>query len=226
MKNVNVRSLHTERLDLRIPTINEQRRLWLILCDDNVNKLYMPTPGFIFKKNDLDKTKLEDCKKARKLFLERLNNWKIQAPFYVKKIESITNGEDSNKFTWSVFLKDTDIVIGQVTCQPKDDYPEDIRDVGWYIDPKFQGHGYASEAAEALFDYMFNEVVISDIYTGAEENNPKSWGIMEKNGFEFIGLKQSPYFDDDKFLNLKEYHGTKELFNNRNKEKGKGRILK
>ena len=38
------------------------------------------------------------------------------------------------------------------------EYLENIRDVGWYIDPKYQGMGYATEVATAMIDFMFNEV--------------------------------------------------------------------
>ncbi len=63
---------------------------------------------------------------------------------------------------------------------------------------------------------MFNEVEITDIKTSAAEINPESWSIMEKLGFKFIGTKKSSYFKDDEILISKEYHGTKELFLNRN----------
>ena len=68
---------------------------------------------------------------------------------------------------------------------------------------------------------MFNEVEISDIFTGAAEINPNSWKIMEKLGFEFTGYKKFTYFKDDEILILKEYHGNKELFLNRKNGKNK-----
>ena len=219
MNNINSKNIYTDRLDLRIPTMKEQHRLWEILSDEEINKFYFPTPDRIFKKNNLSKDNISDLKKARKIFMEQLQDWPRQQPFYEKKIESINNQEDSQKFTWSIFLKDTDIVIGQMTCQPKDNNIKDIRDVGWFIDPNYQGKGYATEAALAILDFMFNEVEISDIFTGAAEINPSSWKIMEKLGFEFTGYKKSTYFKDDEILILKEYHGNKELFLNRTMEK-------
>lgn len=135
MNKVNSINLSTDRLDLRIPTMEEQYRLWQILVDENVNKYYFPTPDRIFSKNNLSKENIEDLKIARKIFMIQLSDWKRQKPFYEKKIESIQLQEDSQKFTWSIFLKGTNNVIGQITCQPKDNEPENIRDVGWYIDP-------------------------------------------------------------------------------------------
>ena len=191
MNRIDSKNLYTNRLDLRIPTMKEQHRLWEILIDDEVNQYYFPTPDGIFVKNNLSKDNIDDLKKARKLFMERLSDWEIQKKFYEKKIESIQAGEDSQKYTWSIFLKDTNTVIGQITCQPKDNEPENIRDVGWYIDPKYQGQGYASEAAEVVLDFMFNEVDITEIRTSAAEINPASWKIMEKLGFQYIGNKES-----------------------------------
>ncbi len=211
------KNLYTERLDLRIPTMKEQKRLWEILIIEDVNKYYFPTPDRIFNKNNLKKDDINDLKKARIIFMEQLSDWDRQEPFYEKKIESIQNQDDSQKYTWSIFLKDTEIVIGQITCQPKEDENELIRDVGWYIDPQYQGHGYATEAASKMLDYMFNEIGIEEIKTSAAKINIGSWKIMEKLGFEYIGDKKSTYFDGDEILISKEYFCNKKMFNDNKK---------
>ena len=217
MNKLNSKNLYTNRLELRIPTMKEQHRLWEILIDENVNRYYFPTPNRIFVKNNLNNENINDLKIARKLFMEQLSDWERQKPFYEKKIESIRLQEDSQKYTWSIFLKDTDTVIGQITCQPKDDEPENIRDVGWYIDPNYQRNGYATEAAIAVLDFMFNEVEITDIKTSAAEINPGSWKIMEHLGFKYVGKKQSTYFKDEEILEAKEYHCDKESYLNNKK---------
>lgn len=130
MNKINSKNLYTERLDLKIPTMSEQHRLWEILSDENVNQYYFPAPDRIFKKNNLSKNKLDDLKLARKIFLKQLCNLERQKVFYESKIETVKNQEDSQKFTWSVFLKNSDILIGQITCQPKKNQSENIRDVG------------------------------------------------------------------------------------------------
>ena len=216
MNKIDSINLYTERLELRIPTMKEQYRLWEILIDENVNKYYFPTPNRIFNKYNLSSDKIEDLKEARKIFIEQLSDWDRQKPFYEKKIESINRQEDSQKYTWSIFLKDSETVIGQITCQPKDEEPENIRDVGWYIDPNYQRKGYASEAALAVVNFMFNEVEITDIKTSAAEINPASWKIMEKLGFEYINKVKSTYFKDNEILFNRVYHLNKDLFLKRN----------
>ena len=219
MNDIKVRELHTERLTLKVPTMKEQHRLWEILTNEDVNKWYFPTPDSFFRKYNLDSSKKEDLVKARKLFMERFCDWSIQKPFYEKKIESINNGDNSNKFTWSIFLNDDiDRVIGQITCQPSKEHLTNplIRDCGWYLDPdeKYRRKGYGKEAAAAVMDYMFNEVGITDIYTSAATINPASWKLMESLGFEYIGNSEHAYAYE--VLETRKYHGNKQLFLNRN----------
>ena len=214
MKDIKVKEIETERLILKIPTMNEQKDLWNILIDEDVNRLYFPTPDRIFNKNNLSKDKVEDLIEARKIFLEQLNDWERQMPFYEKKIISINNGDNSNKFTWSIFLKSGE-VIGQMTVQPSefsDDNPA-IRDVGWFISPKYQRKGYASEAAKAILDFMFYEVEIDKIITSAAAVNVGSWKIMEKLGFEFTYNKPFTYLDEfNNKVESKCYEVTREKY--------------
>lgn len=201
MKNIDIKTIETDRLILKVPTMKEQKELWSILKDEKVNRFYFPTPDRIFNKNNLSKELVGDLIEARKIFLTQLNDWERQAPFYEKKIVSINNGDDSNKFTWSIFLKSGE-VIGQMTVQPSDfsEGNPSIRDVGWFINPVHHRHGYASEAAKAILDFMFNEVEIDKIITSAADINVGSWKIMEKLGFEFTKNKPSTYLDENNNL--------------------------
>ena len=174
MKFIGAKNIETERLLLMVPTMKEQYDLWNILKQEKVNKWYMPTP--------------ERFNNDRNAFQNALNDWNKQAKFYQTKINSLN--DNSNMFTWSIFLKNG-TVIGQMTVQPKKKYPNnpEIRDVGWFINPKYQGQGYAYEAASAILDYMFFEVEIEIIKTSAAKINPSSWKLMEKLGFERTGKK-------------------------------------
>lgn len=198
MNNIRIREIETDRLLLKVPTIEEQKKLWSIVCMEEVNKYYFPTPDRIFNKYNLSKDNIDDLIEARKIFMEQLTDWERQQPFYEKKVISINNEEESQKYTWSIFLKDG-TVIGQMTVQPNDEYPDnpEIRDVGWFIDPKYQRNGYAKEAAKAILDFMFNEVEIEKIITSAAVINPGSWKIMEGLGFKYYGNKISTYLDDN-----------------------------
>ena len=217
MKNISIRDFETDRLLIKKPTMKEQFALWNILRDEIVNRYYFPTPDRIFVKNNLSNNNIEDLKQARKIFIEQLNDWERQQPFYEKKIEAINEADNSQKYTWSIFLK-TGEPIGQITVQPKDEYADnpEIRDIGWFISPKYQGNGYATEAALEVLRFMFEKVEIEQIITSAAIVDQGSWRIMEKLGFKKIGEKQSTYFDDENnILQSYCYVCNKELFLNR-----------
>ena len=207
-------NIETDRLYLKVPTMNEQKRIWEIIKKEDVNKYYFPTPDRIFNKYNLKKDNVEDLLEARKIFQLQLSDWERQKKFYEKKIIDINNGENNQKYTWSIFLKDGN-VIGQMTVQPNENYPdnENIRDVGWFIDPDYQKKGYAYEASKAILDYMFNDIGIERIETSAAAINPASWKIMEKLGFTYTGNKISTYLDDNNnIIECKCYSITKEQY--------------
>lgn len=206
-----VKELTTERLLLKRPTMNEQYDLWNIVRKEEVNRYYFPIPNRIINKYNFNKTNIDDLKEARKIFMMQFNDWNKQIPFYEKKIEAINREDNSQKYTWSIFLKNGEI-IGQITVQPNDEYIDNpkIRDIGWFIDPKYQRMGYASEAARAVVNYMFNEEEIEAIITGAATINCASWKLMEKLGFERTKEKVSSYYDDnDNILNCYCYELTR-----------------
>ena len=164
MNYIGSKQIETDRLILKAQTMQEQKRLWEILMISEVNKYYLTVPS---------------------KFREKLLDWNKQEEYYRLDME---HANDPDIFRWSIFLKETGECIGRVSCHERQHEDESItnpsiRGVGWYIDPVYQGKGYATEAAIAMIDYMFEEVDISEIITGAAISNPASWMIMEKLGF-------------------------------------------
>ena len=194
MKYIGSKILETDRLLLKPQTMKEQKRLWEILMIPEVNKYYLVVP---------------------QKFREKLKNWNIQEQYY---IEDMKHANDKNIFRWSIFLKDNGICIGRVSCH--EGHEEDIsinnpniRGVGWYIDPMYQGYGYATEAAKAMIDYMFQEAEIDEIRTGAAIKNPASWRIMEKLGFDRTNqTKMIQYTYLDELTEDYQYILTKEKY--------------
>ena len=213
-----LKSFETERLYIKTPTMDEQHDLWKILKNEDINRYYFPTPDRIFRKYELSKDNINDLKAARVLFLEQLCDWEKQKPFYEKKIESINNEEDSQKYTWSIFLKDGE-VIGQITVQQNDEYPDNhnIRDIGWFIKKEHHRKGYATEAAKEVLNYMFSETNLEKIITSAAIINEGSWKIMEKLGFKRTGTKKTTYYNGEEIIDGYCYYIDKDMYNNKNK---------
>lgn len=197
MNFIGSETIETDRLILRKSTMMEQKRLWEILMMPEVNKWYLVGA----KKYAHDKEHW---------------TWEVQEKFYQAKV---AKASDKDVFYWSVFLKPEytnsgkEEVIGQVSAH---EYGEDlsIRDVGWYLDPAYQGKGYASEAAKAMINYMFKKVEIEKIISGAVKDNIASCKVFEKLGFDKIGevTHDSPYTFYDGVLTFSQYELTRKRY--------------
>ena len=195
MNLIGSKTIETNRLILKSSKMEEQKKLWEILMIPEVNKWYLTSA----KKN--------------------ANNpehwtWKTQEKFYKLKVE---HANDDDIFCWSVFLKPEYTksgkyeVIGQISTQDSEVDPT-IRDIGWFIDPVYQRKGYATEAAKAMIDYMFKQVAISKISSGAVKENISSCKLFEKLGFTKLGEadEESPYTFYDGIITFSKYELTRE----------------
>lgn len=197
MNLIGSKTIETERLMLRSSKMEEQKRLYEILMIPEVNKWYL-TSGKKHANNPEHWT------------------WETQEKFYKSKVEKADN---TDVFGWSIFLKKEysnshkEEIIGQVTAQ-ENGSDLTIRDVGWYIDPKYQGMGYATEAAKAMIKYMFELVEIEKIISGAVKDNIGSCKIFEKLGFIKTGeiTHESEYTFYDGTLTSSKYEMDKKLY--------------
>jgi len=108
----------------------------------------------------------------------------------------------------AIVLKRTNDVIGAVGLVPCFDAFEQIpglsrgeppsayrvAEIGlfWAIDPDQQRQGYATEAAQALIDFAFQQLRVKRIIATTEHNNAASIGVMRKLG---MTIAQNPLPD-------------------------------
>ncbi len=157
MNYLGSKTIETDRLILRKTQEEDLKTLWEILLLPEVNKYYLT------------------CKIN--------SDWELEKKWQYKKLE---NAKNPDTFQWTIVLKDTNEVIGQISCQEKGE-DKSIRDAGWFIAPTHHRKGYAYEAASAMIEYMFKEVDITAIETSAAVTNPSSWRLMEKLKFKKRG---------------------------------------
>ena len=156
------KTLETDRLLLHKTEEKDLKKLWEILCIEDVSKYYLTT---------------------------KINyNWEEEKKWQYKKLEESTNPDI---FRWTVELKNSNEIIGQISMPEESDSNSiEIRDIGWFIDPKFQKKWYAYEAALKILKYMFMEVGIKSVKTVAVIDNPSSWRLMEKLWFKRLNWTQ------------------------------------
>lgn len=76
---------------------------------------------------------------------------------------------------------------------------EDTYNVGWHFNKRFEGKGFACEAAAGLLDYLFREAGARRIYGFVEDDNIRSKRLCERLGMrregcfkEFVTFVNNP----------------------------------
>ncbi|MDB5614687.1 MAG: Protein N-acetyltransferase, RimJ/RimL family [Devosia sp.] len=62
-------------------------------------------------------------------------------------------------------------------------------EVGWIFDPNYHGHGYATEAANAVLDLAFGPGGIHRVAARCDVRNERSWRLMER-----LGMRREAHF--------------------------------
>jgi RimJ/RimL family protein N-acetyltransferase len=101
---------------------------------------------------------------------------------------------------WVVNLKKENIPIGVVTIIKKDYLP--FHDIGFAFLEKYQGKGYAFEAAKKIINYAINELKLANISAVTQPENTGSIRLLEKLGLHFHRIIEN----NGERLNLYLFH--------------------
>ncbi|MFV0320962.1 MAG: GNAT family N-acetyltransferase [Alphaproteobacteria bacterium] len=90
-------------------------------------------------------------------------------------------------YAFAITTKKSNEFIGMVFLSvPKDNVPfAGETEIGWRLRKQFWRRGYATEAADALFDYAFDELNHHVIYAYTTHNNAESINVMKKLGMTY-----------------------------------------
>lgn len=70
-------------------------------------------------------------------------------------------------------------------------------EVGYTLAPRHWGRGYASEAVEALVEYLFERLRVTRVFGMLHPDNVASASVLERCGFRFEGHTRSSYWVGD-----------------------------
>jgi [ribosomal protein S5]-alanine N-acetyltransferase len=82
-------------------------------------------------------------------------------------------------------------VIGSVALLPLPPDAEDA-EIAWQTNPKYQGHGYASEAGTALIRWAFSQG-LPEVFAVTRPNNRAGVKVTEHLGMEWVGQTDKYY---------------------------------
>ena len=132
--------------------------------------------------------------------VEGLNNinitkWMSHTPYpYTKEdaIEFIKKSIDNKLYNFAIVLKKENKVIGGTQLR-NIDFDQGTAHGGIWINEKYQGYGYGSEAWGARIKYAFEELGLRRLENGYFEGNERSWKMQEKFGYKQEGMKRQRY---------------------------------
>lgn len=132
--------------------------------------------------------------------VEGLNNlnvskWLASVPYpYTLNdaIEYITNSIVNDLYDFAIVLKNENKVIGatQISNISKS---HGTAGGGIWINEKYQGYGYGTEAWGARIKYAFDELELRRLENGYFKDNISSWKMQEKFGYKNEGIKRKKF---------------------------------
>jgi len=93
---------------------------------------------------------------------------------------------------WAVFTKENLEYIGHAGIYPRPTKKEDWEFV-YFLKRSAWGKGYATEIAERIIEYGFDDLNLPEVFTSVDNDHPASIRVMEKAGMKFLRFE----YDDD-----------------------------
>ena len=111
-----------------------------------------------------------------------------EAEDFVKKIVGTNPMETEAVFVVTL----GGVFIGVAAIQAPGDLEDlpDLPTVGYWIGRAFQGHGYATEAVEAVLEWAFETYDAEAVAARAFEDNSRSRALLRKMGFKPYSLTE------------------------------------
>lgn len=91
--------------------------------------------------------------------------------------------QSKKRVTFAVALNSDDKIIGTIRLGVFDE-EERFADIGYAMDLAQQGRGYMTEAVLRALQYCFLDLGMSQIWATVDEDNSRSWKLMERLGMK------------------------------------------
>ena len=156
-----------------------------------MNKIIIETPRLLLRE-----WTLEDADDV----VEGLNNlevskWMAFVPYpYTKKdaVNYINKSLESKDLNFAIVLKEENKVIGGTQLRNVD-LVQGTASGGIWLNEKYQGKGYGTEAWGARIKYAFDVLGLRRLENGFFKGNEKSFKMQQKFGYKEEGLRRKRY---------------------------------
>lgn len=94
-------------------------------------------------------------------------------------------------YIFGIFLNDNDRLIGRVSLTAVFRGPWQNANIGYYLDERYTGRGYMTEAVRLAVQFAFTEAGLHRLQGAVMPHNERSIRVLEKAGFRYEGLARS-----------------------------------
>jgi ribosomal-protein-alanine N-acetyltransferase len=96
---------------------------------------------------------------------------------------------------WAMELTDSGKMIGHIYFKQIEPYELRTWELGYIVNPVYQGEGYATEAVAALLRKEFKDKDIHRVFAHCNPDNPASWKLLER-----VGLRREAFLRRNVFF--------------------------
>ncbi|MDX9692359.1 MAG: GNAT family N-acetyltransferase [Acholeplasmataceae bacterium] len=128
----------------------------------------------------------------------------------------ILNMMISENEVWGIELKENNRLIGTIGLHVRnfDNALANRKEIGYVLDDTYWGYGFMTEAVNAVLDFAFNDLELSEVVVGHATTNLRSKRVIEKTGFIYTHVEERDHFDGTK-IKIYMYQLTKETWRNK-----------
>ena len=120
-------------------------------------------------------------------------------PFNEEQSRQEAKNRAKNKAFIAVCLKDTGKVIGNLYCEEQ---PFRGYEIGYVFNREYQHQGYATEAASALLNMLFQDTDAHRVFAMCDPLNKPSWQLMKR-----LHMRKEGHFRSSAFFHTDEKTG-------------------
>lgn len=104
-------------------------------------------------------------------------------------------------YDWAIVSKDDSHMIGTIGFV-KIDTQNRVGEIGYVVNPKYAGQGFATEAGRLVLDFGFEQLGLNRIEARYMAENTASRRVMEKIGMTYEGTARSLMFVKGKYRDI------------------------
>ncbi len=121
---------------------------------------------------------------------------------FINNIHEAYDGK--TRFTFAITRRSDALFLGVIGFRA--DYQNERTEIGYWIGQPYWGNGIATEAAQAIVDFCFQELNLNRVEASYFEGNTGSKRVMEKIGMIYEGTSRQALIRDIPALNHRKIH--------------------